>query len=75
MTTTPLQVAIQMDAMETVNIHFDSSFALALEAQSRGFDLWHYTVDDLTYNEGKVQAYAHPVSGNKLVEPHRKNAW
>ena len=37
-----LQVAIQMDPIESININADSTFALALEAQKRGHKLYHY---------------------------------
>ena len=56
-----LRVAIQMDPMEDVNIAGDSSFALAVEAEARGFELFHYLVGDLTYNHGKLTARAHPM--------------
>ena len=42
MVATPLKVAFQMDPMETVNIDGDSTFVLMLEAQKRGFELYHY---------------------------------
>jgi glutathione synthase len=48
----PLKVAVQMDPMETVSIDGDSSFALMLEAQSRGHALWHYEVRHLSLREG-----------------------
>ena len=57
-----LKVAFQMDPMETVNIDGDSTFVLMLEAQARGFELWHYLVEDLSYLEGKVSALARPVT-------------
>jgi glutathione synthase len=48
----PLKVAVQMDPMETVNIDGDSTFALMLEAQSRGHTLWHYEVRHMALKEG-----------------------
>lgn len=62
MVTTSLKVAFQMDPMETLNIDGDSTFVLMLEAQSRGYELWHYLVDDLSYRDGKVTALARPVT-------------
>jgi glutathione synthase len=50
--TRPLKVAVQMDPMETVNIDADSTFALMLEAQSRGHALWHYEVRHMALKEG-----------------------
>ena len=37
-----LKVAVQMDPIESINIDADSTFALMLEAQSRGHLMWHY---------------------------------
>ena len=62
MTDRPLTVAIQMDPMETVNIHADSTFALGLEAQARGHRLYHYLPQDLSYRDGRVTARAHPLT-------------
>ncbi len=56
-----LNVAIQMDPIETIDIEADSTFVLALEAQKRGHRLHHYTPDKLSYREGKVVADARPL--------------
>ncbi|MBL4836516.1 MAG: glutathione synthase [Kordiimonadaceae bacterium] len=65
-----LKVAFQMDPMETVNIDGDSTFVLMLEAQARGYDLWHYLVEDLSYLEGKVTAVARPVTVRREMGNH-----
>ena len=41
-----LSVAIQMDAVESIQIAGDTTFALGLEAQKRGYGLWYYTQTD-----------------------------
>ena len=51
-----LSFAIQMDPVAGIDIASDSTFALGLEAQSRGHNLWYYTPDKLSFNEGKVYA-------------------
>ncbi|PDQ20226.1 glutathione synthase [Mesorhizobium sanjuanii] len=51
-----LKVAVQMDHVSTVSIAGDSSFALSLEAQRRGHQLFHYTPDRLSMRDGKVFA-------------------
>ena len=51
-----LSVAIQMDPIESIDISGDTSFALGLEAQARGHDLWYYTPDSLSLNAGRVEA-------------------
>jgi glutathione synthase len=57
-----LRVAVQMDPIETINIDADSSFALMLEAEARGHQLWHYHVRHLALHAGRVTALAHPVT-------------
>lgn len=56
-----LRVAIQMDPVGPIDINGDSSFALGLEAQARGYSLFHYLPDALTFDRGKVTALAHPM--------------
>ncbi|MFC0244759.1 glutathione synthase [Falsochrobactrum ovis] len=51
-----LKVAVQMDHISTVNIAGDTSFALSLEAQKRGYELYHYTPDRLSMRDGVVTA-------------------
>ncbi|MBV7255265.1 glutathione synthase [Pacificimonas sp. WHA3] len=56
-----LNIAVQMDPMETVKIAGDSTFALMVRAQDRGHKLWHYPVESLAWNDGRVTAAARPV--------------
>jgi glutathione synthase len=57
-----ITVAVQMDPMEGISIKGDSSFALMLAAQARGYDVWHYDVGTLTLDAGdRLTAMAHPV--------------
>ncbi len=56
-----LKVAVQMDALETINVAGDSSLALMLEAQARGAQLFHYLPDQLDWVEDRVVATARPV--------------
>ena len=45
-------VAIQMDHVSGINIAGDSTFAISLEAQARGYRLFHYTPDRLSMRDG-----------------------
>jgi glutathione synthase len=54
----PLTVAVQMDPIEHINIEADSTFVMALEAQERGYRLFHYHPSRLSFDEGKVTAAA-----------------
>ena len=56
-----LKVAIQMDPIQSVDIDGDSTFVLALEAQNRGHELWHYPPSALALDEGRVIARAEPM--------------
>jgi len=56
-----LTVAIQMDPIEKIDIGGDSTFALALEAQSRGHTLLYYGPRDLTFRDGVVSAVVKPL--------------
>ncbi|MGE6742220.1 glutathione synthase [Allorhizobium pseudoryzae] len=50
------KVAFQMDHVSGINIAGDSTFAMALEAQARGYALYHYTPDRLTMRDGRIFA-------------------
>lgn len=51
-----LNIAVQMDPIERIKVAGDSTFALLLEAQSRGYALSYYTPDRLSLSEGKLYA-------------------
>jgi glutathione synthase len=65
-----LTVAIQMDPIEKIDINGDSTFALALEAQSRGHKLLYYGPRDLTFRDGQVVARARPLSVRAVKGDH-----
>ncbi len=65
-----LTVAIQMDPIDGVDIDADSSFALALEAETRGHGLFHYLPSDLSYDNGRVTACARPLSVRRVAGDH-----
>ena len=56
-----LKVAVQMDHVATINPLGDSTFAMMLEAQTRGHELLHYTPDTLSLNGNTVSALAQPI--------------
>jgi glutathione synthase len=65
-----LNVAVQMDPIERINIRGDSTFALLLEAQSRGHTLSYYTPDQLAQRDGKVFAAVRPLQVRDEVGRH-----
>ena len=44
-----LKIAIQMDPLENLNLNGDTTFLLGLEAITRGFEIYYYSVDNLIY--------------------------
>src|ERR1700728_4208961 len=65
-----LNVAVQMDPIERINIRGDSTFALLLEAQARGFPLSYYTPDRLELRDGKVSARVQPLAVRDKTGDH-----
>lgn len=64
-----IKMAVQMDPMDGININGDSSFALMLAGQTRGYDIWHYDVGSLTLDaHDRLTAWAHPVHDLQRVE-------
>lgn len=55
------KIAFQMDPMEDVDIHGDTTFALAETAQARGYEIFTYHPNDLSYNAGRITARAKPT--------------
>lgn len=51
-----IKIAVQMDHIADISIGGDTSFALCLEAQARGHELYHYTPDRLTMSGSDVTA-------------------
>jgi len=65
-----LTVAIQMDPVERIDISGDSTFALAMEAQSRGHKLLYYGPRDLTLRETKLMARVRPLALRNVRGDH-----
>ena len=66
----PLNVAVQMDPIEGISIAGDTTFALMLEAQARGHELFYYRPDHLTLREGRVVARGATVRVHDVVGGH-----
>lgn len=56
-----LKIAIQMDPIETVNVNADTTFDMALEAHSRGHEIWVYPAPSLQLYTGRVTARAQRI--------------
>lgn len=51
-----MKIALQMDAIGSINIDSDTTFALALEAQNRGHELYYYQPQNLSLKAGEAVA-------------------
>ena len=51
-----LKIAIQMDPIAAIDIVGDTTFAMGLEAQARGHELYYYQPDQLQMRDGQVSA-------------------
>ncbi|MFA5951418.1 MAG: glutathione synthase [Hyphomicrobium sp.] len=51
-----LRIACQMDPIERIDIRGDSTFAILLEAQRRGYEIFYYTPQNLALSGDKLLA-------------------
>jgi glutathione synthase len=63
-------VAVQMDHVSTINITGDSTFAMSLEAQARGYRLFHYTPNQLSMRDGTIFATVEPMEVRDVKGDH-----
>lgn len=56
-----MRIGVVMDAIEKINIKKDSSFAMMLAAQERGWELFYMQIEDLFLDQGVPFADLHPV--------------
>ncbi|MBL8548979.1 MAG: glutathione synthase [Hyphomonadaceae bacterium] len=57
-----MRIAVQMDPIETMIVARDTSLAMMIEAQSRGWEVWWWRPGDLFWETGTVKARAKRVS-------------
>jgi glutathione synthase len=65
-----LKVAVQMDPIARINIRGDSTFALLLEAQRRGYALSYYTPERLSQRGTDLIATVQPLAVRDLDGDH-----
>ena len=68
MSHTPLRIGVLMDPTSTIQIDADSTFALAMEAQARGHQLWHFLPTAISYQQGQVTATAHAMTVQRVAD-------
>ncbi len=57
-----LRIAVQMDPIAAIDIRGDSTFAILLEAQKRGHDIFYYTPQNLALFGDKLMARGSTLS-------------
>ncbi|MCG7573461.1 glutathione synthase [Phaeobacter sp. CNT1-3] len=65
-----MKIAFQMDPIGPIDINADSTFRIALEAQARGHELFYYTPEQLSYQEGRVMARGWPLTVQRVEGDH-----
>ena len=66
----PLKIACQMDPIERIDIRGDSTFALLLEAQRRGHEIFYYTPQELSLCGMKLTARGATLEVEDKVGDH-----
>src|SRR5262245_59763616 len=66
----PLTVACQMDPIDRIDIMGDSTFALLLEAQRRGHELFYYIPPHLTLDGRHLVARGHTLTVEDKAGAH-----
>ncbi len=65
-----IKLGIVMDPISSINIKKDSSFAMMLEAQRRGYEIHYMEMNDLHLDQGKA------IADTKVVElKEDPNGW
>jgi glutathione synthase len=65
-----LKVAVQMDPIDRINIAGDSTFALLLEAQARGHEIFYYTPERPSLSGTSVVADVEPLAVRDVAGDH-----
>lgn len=61
MNSTTKDIVVVMDPIARISFHKDTTLALLLAAQARGFNLWYAELDNLTLEQGIAYAYLRPL--------------
>jgi glutathione synthase len=59
-----MKTLVIMDPIASIKPYKDTSFAMMLEAQARGHELFYCTAGDLAFRDGKALAHCQPVQVN-----------
>ncbi len=59
---TAFSLGVVMDPIAGIKIHKDSTFAMLLAAQARGWPLWYMELTDLAMRDGQAHAHMRPLT-------------
>lgn len=65
-----MRIAVQMDPIETMVVERDTSLALMVDAQARGWEIWWFRPEDLFFEAGAVRAAARRVAVKPDAKAH-----
>ncbi|AFP85780.1 glutathione synthetase [secondary endosymbiont of Heteropsylla cubana] len=65
-----IKLGIVMDPISTINIQKDTSFAMLLEAQNRGYKIYYMEMNSLYLSAGKARASTQVLSVKKEHTPY-----
>ncbi|MGQ0673854.1 MAG: glutathione synthase [Hyphomicrobium sp.] len=68
----PLRIACQMDPIERIDIRGDSTFAILLEAQRRGHEIFYYTPQNLSLLGSELRARGSSLTIKDKAGDHYK---
>ncbi len=63
-----LKTGVVMDPISGIKTYKDSTFAMLLEAQRRGHELWYMEPSDLTIRDGNALGHMRPLVGQGQQE-------
>ena len=64
-----IKVGFQMDPLDNIDPRLDTSFRLAEEAELRGYSVFHYLPNNLTFCKTRIIANGHYVKLNRKQNP------
>ena len=64
-----IKVGFQMDPLDNIDPRLDTSFRLAEEAELRGYSVFHYLPNSLTFSKTRIIANGHFVKLNRKQNP------
>ena len=67
-----IKVGFQMDPLDNIDPRLDTSFRLAEEAELRGYSVFHYLPNNLTFSKTRIIANGHFVKLNRNQNPSFK---